>query len=350
MKTMFGAILAALVLAAPPALAAPDPAAPNLAAPNLAAIAADLAAHPPADLDGYYHLRQKLGPDALIAVNAELSKLYYGHAGIAMEGQIAACRLPAELYEEQAALDLARSVADDNAWRQARADIAAALARRDAIQADARAGKDVDPSLGGAMWPYREALKATDPRLKELAGRVGDDQFARLSTNVLGSHTLWAAGLTPVVADYLRALSAAEGCRVDNANLQWLKADLAAHGWPKISQYGAGADSQAWLLVQHADQDLPFQREVLTLLEALLPAKETSAKNYAYLYDRVAVAEGRPQRYGTQGHCTGPGTWASREVEDPANLDKRRAEMGLNSELEYMKMFPFCTTPPPGVK
>ena len=42
------------------------------------------------------------------------------------------------------------------------------------------------------------------------------------------------------------------------------------------------------------------------------------------LYDRVAVNEGRPQRYGTQGRCTGPGSWEPRPIEEAANVDARR--------------------------
>ena len=71
------------------------------------------------------------------------------------------------------------------------------------------------------------------------------------------------------------------------------------------------------------------QREVLGMLEKLLEAKETSRQNYAYLYDRVASAEDRPQRYGTQGRCVGPAKWEPNELEHPEGIDELDQQPGL---------------------
>ena len=46
-----------------------------------------------------------------------------------------------------------------------------------------------------------------------------------------------------------------------------------------------------------------------------------------------------PQRYGTQGHCTGAGTWEPWPCEDPARLDERRASVGLEPEAAYIARF-----------
>lgn len=126
---------------------------------------------------------------------------------------------------------------------------------------------------------------------------------------------------------------------VDGRNTEDMKALLERHGWFNISRWGVQADSEAWLLVQHADHDRPFQREVLKTLETLYPQGETRPANYAYLFDRVAVAAKEPQRYGTQGRCTGPGTWEPWTCEEPERLDERRASVGLGSEAEYIAGF-----------
>src|SRR5262249_24761475 len=84
---------------------------------------------------------------------------------------------------------------------------------------------------------------------------------------------------------------------------------------------GEKADLQAWVLVQHADRDRAFQQEVLAILSTLYASGETSADNYANLYDRVAHNSGKPQRYGTQGGCVGPGEYETYEIEDPANVE-----------------------------
>lgn len=112
--------------------------------------------------------------------------------------------------------------------------------------------------------------------------------------------------------------------------------------WPLISLYGQQMDSDAWLLVQHADRNLEFQKYVLATLEKLLLSKDTSTRNYAYLFDRVAVAEKRPQQYGTQGHCSKNQAWEPFEIEDIANLDSRRASMGLEPQSKYQAKAPSC--------
>jgi hypothetical protein len=112
---------------------------------------------------------------------------------------------------------------------------------------------------------------------------------------------------------------------------------VAAHGWFPISTWGEAAGRAAWLLVQHADNDPGFQREVLARMEPLVASKEIEPSNYALLFDRVARAEGKPQRYGSQGECTGPGVWVAADTEDPAGLDRRRASVGLPSMAIYLE-------------
>jgi hypothetical protein len=131
---------------------------------------------------------------------------------------------------------------------------------------------------------------------------------------------------------------------IDRENTAELKKLLKIYPWFTISEFGPEANQNAWLLVQHADQDPPFQRHMLTILEPLAAKGETNPKNYAYLYDRVASSFQNPterklQRYGTQGQCTGPGTWEPLPVENPDKLDERRAAIGLPPMAEYKMLF-----------
>lgn len=128
---------------------------------------------------------------------------------------------------------------------------------------------------------------------------------------------------------------------IDGENTAWLKGVIAEHGgWPKISEVGQEVSGSLWLLAQHADRDPAFQKEVLALLEPLVAKGEVSRSNHAYLHDRIAVAEGRPQRYGTQGYCVqGEGRWTPREIEDSELVDNRRAEAGLIPLADYIAQF-----------
>ncbi|MGZ3775576.1 MAG: DUF6624 domain-containing protein [Pseudobdellovibrionaceae bacterium] len=131
---------------------------------------------------------------------------------------------------------------------------------------------------------------------------------------------------------------------VDAQNTDDLKELLKIYSWFKISEFGKKTDNQAWLIVQHADQDHAFQENILKILEQLFPLDETSPSNYAYLYDRVAssvddLSKRRPQRYGTQGHCVGPGQWEPWPIENPDKVDELRKSVGLGTMEEYKRMF-----------
>lgn len=127
--------------------------------------------------------------------------------------------------------------------------------------------------------------------------------------------------------------------RVDAFNTAQLKEMLQGRGWFRDDIDGALAAQYAWVIAQHADRDPAFQREVLAMMEAELGAPGVSKRNYAYLFDRVAGKDGRPQRYGTQGRCTAPETWTPNEIEDPENVDSRRAEVGLPPMEDYISVF-----------
>jgi hypothetical protein len=126
-------------------------------------------------------------------------------------------------------------------------------------------------------------------------------------------------------------------CHIDHDDTEWLKTIVAKGEWPIVSRDGEGAASDAWLLAQHADQDPDFQKQVLALIEPLVARKEALGKNYALLFDRVAIAEHRPQRYGTQFTTLKKACLAVDSVEDHAGIDARRAAMGLDTLAAYGK-------------
>jgi len=134
--------------------------------------------------------------------------------------------------------------------------------------------------------------------------------------------------------------------RADAENLPWLKQVIGDDGWPGRSAVGADGAAAAWLLVQHADRDPAFQRECLGLLTAAADAGEATTAHVAYLTDRVLLAEGRPQEYGTQ--ITGQDSqWVPRRLRDPDHVDERRAAMSLGSMAEYLAHFAEQGPPPP---
>ncbi len=220
------------------------------------------------------------------------------------------------------------------------ADLAAAqkaITRANTIRQDALAGRTVEAPYAGVAAHSGRALAATKPRTAELFRRAAQDQLGRGHFTAASRRISWASGLSDNALGYAFKILAKDGCGVDVANTAWLKRELDTGGWFTISADGPEADKAAFILVQHADQDPDFQIRTLSLLESLARKGETNPRNYAMLHDRISVlVQDRPQRYGSQGRCTAPGVWTPFTVEDPANLDQRRAAMGLPPEADYV--------------
>ena len=133
---------------------------------------------------------------------------------------------------------------------------------------------------------------------------------------------------------------------VDKAHQVQLLTMVPPEGWFLRSRYGEAASSAAFLIVQHGN--LEMWRRFVPVLEPLVAAGEVDGSQYGLMYDRLAVHENRPQRYGTQMTCKA-GKWViDREnLEDPESADARRAAMGFRGTLaEYEALFdkyPPCT-------
>ncbi len=119
-------------------------------------------------------------------------------------------------------------------------------------------------------------------------------------------------------------------------NLVWMRAVLAKHGWPGRRLVGEEGSHGAWLLIQHADQDTALQRIALRLLERAVQVGDAAGADLAYLTDRMRVAAGQLQVYGTQLQYDARGCASPRPSEEPALLANRRAAVDLMPVDEYV--------------
>jgi Family of unknown function (DUF6624) len=192
----------------------------------------------------------------------------------------------------------------------------------------------VAPVAAGAP---RTATVRNPTLRKELLHRVEVDQKARLA--LIG----WSkkngnngAGRLPAAKKAEYAKLAAAVRKIDTDNTKWLRGIVKQHGWPGKSLVGKDGAKSAWLLVQHADADRTFQRKCLDLI-AKLPTGEVEPQHLALLTDRVLLAEGKKQIYGTQ-FLIKDGKLVPRPIEDAAGVDRRRKAVGLPPLAEYVKL------------
>ena len=190
------------------------------------------------------------------------------------------------------------------------------------------ADSSVEPCPGAAWWNRSHPTPSTGGGnsailapglLKDLKSRVESDQAARQK---------WVAN--PKSKDFGRSVDA-----IDTANLVWLRKLISEKGFPTAAQVGNEGVHLAWVLLQHADQDPKLQSELLPVLEQRFAAGELPANDLARFMDRILVASGKPQRYGTQfdwfeGDFNLPDAGRLKEI------DSERSQLGLMPLADYV--------------
>lgn len=113
-------------------------------------------------------------------------------------------------------------------------------------------------------------------------------------------------------------------------NATRLRELITQHGWPAEDIAGKDGAEAAWMIVQHAIGEPEFQRQALSLVNECAAQGRVPAWHGAYLEDRIAMYEGRPQRYGSQGlDDPRDGLVRPWRLVDPEHVNELRAKVGL---------------------
>jgi hypothetical protein len=123
---------------------------------------------------------------------------------------------------------------------------------------------------------------------------------------------------------------------VDQQLTEQMKAIVAKRGWPTIGLVGIKASNAAMLVLTHT-ADHAWQGAMLAELEGLADAGKIDGSALALVIDKELVARGQLQRYGSQFKLVN-GEMAMFAVEDPAGLDRRRADALLPPMDVYRKV------------
>lgn len=113
-------------------------------------------------------------------------------------------------------------------------------------------------------------------------------------------------------------------------------------GWWTRDRYGDEAANAALLLVQHGDETA--WRKYLPQLQMLAARREVPGAAVALMEDRLALTDGRPQRYGTQAVCRDH-RFIIYDIENVEQAERLRLEAGMPSLASYadeVAAYPAC--------
>lgn len=126
----------------------------------------------------------------------------------------------------------------------------------------------------------------------------------------------------------------------DNQNR--IKDIYSKYGYLGFKQVGEENSNKFWLPIQHADNDIEFQKTMLKALKKQIDLKNAKRSNYAMLEDRIAINTNNKQRFGSQVVYNELGQAIPRNgLIDSSNIDKLRKDYDLPSFKEY---YNFMTT------
>ena len=184
----------------------------------------------------------------------------------------------------------------------------------------------------------KKTLKKTEKKAKasgfnaELAKELDvlkeeDQKYRRLKDEYRSKYALDSPEYQKFMQDWAK-----------NDSLCLLKAEaiIQQYGYPGKSLVGESRQDAIWFVIQHA----PIEKQELyfPIIDAAAQKGEIRKSSWALLVDRIRMFKGQPQIYGSQviqDYTTG--TTKFHEIEDEANVDKRRAEVGLGPLVEYAK-------------
>ncbi|MNY15333.1 hypothetical protein D3C86_1485410 [compost metagenome] len=119
--------------------------------------------------------------------------------------------------------------------------------------------------------------------------------------------------------------------KLHQKNAKLLDQIIAEIGYPTMDKVGKEASEATWLVIQHSIGQPEFMKKCVVLLENAVDENNADPKNLAYLTDRIAVLEGKPQLYGTQFDWDEKGKLSPNPFDDVKQVDARRKAIGLNT-------------------
>lgn len=216
--------------------------------------------------------------------------------------------------------------------RQFTIPIAVACLALGCCHPSSQASNEHETEITPSQESFADLVKAAKTRLDSLpdyplaqamAVRVDYDQRLRRAISEHGSN--------PNAGEWTDLQS------IDRDNREYLERVLPSEGWLRLSQHDQKTVRGAFLIVQHSG-DVELMERVISAMEAF-PEDEVVLADYALLKDRILLFRGENQIYGSQLTCVA-GKFGFHPIQDPWNVNERRADVGLEPIEAYEDRFP----------
>lgn len=165
---------------------------------------------------------------------------------------------------------------------------------------------------------YDKPLRA---KLKDI-GRA-DQEVRYAYIDALGRNDASAVDSLLKHMQYVDSINHVEICNI-----------LDTRGWVGKDVVG-DACQVFWLIIQHASVE--SQRKYLPYFQEAVKRGEMHTSTVAMMEDRIAVFEGKPQKYGSQVYLSEDGKYTPFELLNADKVDEWRIEVGMQTLDDYLK-------------
>jgi hypothetical protein len=124
--------------------------------------------------------------------------------------------------------------------------------------------------------------------------------------------------------------------KYDRENQLFLDSIIDKYGWPGISLIGEDGARSAYLIAQHADNNLKLQKKCLKFMKKALITNDVYRSDFAYLMDRVMLKKYGFQLFGSQCMLVNE-LYQSRPLYDEKRVNTLRKYFWMNPLEEYLK-------------
>ena len=124
---------------------------------------------------------------------------------------------------------------------------------------------------------------------------------------------------------------------IDRDNQSRVVSIIEKCGFPTKEKVGQKGMESVFLVIQHGTKKL--RAKYFSFIKMSAEKGELNLGAVALMEDRMLMENGVKQKYGSQVVKNVSGRWTLYPIEDPQNVNKRRASMGLNTIEEYLKNF-----------